>query len=43
VHPNTVTQRLGRVDELLGPGWREPARALDVQLALRVVALRGVR
>lgn len=43
VHANTVTQRLARVDELLGPRWREPARALDVQLALRVVALRGVR
>ena len=43
VHPNTVTQRLGRVDELLGERWRDPARALDVQLALRVVALRGVR
>lgn len=42
VHPNTVAQRLARVDELLGRGWREPARALDVQLALRVVALRGV-
>lgn len=42
VHPNTVAQRLARVDELLGRGWREPARALDVQLALRVVTLRGV-
>ena len=40
VHPNTVVQRLDRVTELLGPEWREPARGLDVQLALRVHRLR---
>ncbi len=40
LHPNTVTQRLERVGELLGPGWREPARALDVQLALRLARLQ---
>jgi DNA-binding PucR family transcriptional regulator len=39
VHPNTVTQRLERVTELLGPGWRDPGRALDLQLALRLARL----
>lgn len=42
VHPNTVTQRLERIGELLGADWREPARSLDVQLALRVHRLRQV-
>lgn len=41
VHPNTVTQRLERITVLLGEGWRDPARALDLQLALRVAALRA--
>ena len=41
VHPNTVTQRLDRVSDLLGADWREPGRALDLQLALRVHRLRG--
>ena len=40
VHPNTVAQRLERVTVLLGPGWRDPDRALDLQLALRVHQLR---
>ena len=25
VHPNTVTQRLDRIGDLLGDGWRDPA------------------
>lgn len=41
VHPNTVSQRLDRIGELLGPGWREPGRSLDLQLALRVHRLQG--
>ncbi len=41
VHPNTVVQRLDRVTELLGAEWRDPARGLDVQLALRVHRLRS--
>ncbi len=41
VHPNTVTQRLDRVTRLLGEGWRDPARALDLQLALQVWRLRN--
>lgn len=40
VHPNTVTQRLERIGELLGEGWRDPARSLDLQLALKLVRLR---
>jgi hypothetical protein len=40
VHPNTVTQRLERVGELLGAGWREPERSLDLQLALRLARLQ---
>jgi GAF domain-containing protein/sugar diacid utilization regulator len=42
VHPNTVGQRLDRVTSLLGPGWREPQRALEVQLAVRLWRLRDV-
>jgi DNA-binding PucR family transcriptional regulator len=41
VHPNTVSQRLARIGELLGADWRDPARSLDVQLALRVHRLRA--
>lgn len=40
VHPNTVVQRLERVAGLLGDDWRDPDRALDLQLALRVHRLR---
>jgi hypothetical protein len=40
IHPNTVAQRLDRVSRLLGPGWRDPARALDLQMALRLYRLR---
>ena len=41
VHVNTVTQRLERITQLLGAGWQEPTRALDLQLALRLHRLRG--
>ncbi|NUR05934.1 MAG: helix-turn-helix domain-containing protein, partial [Nocardioidaceae bacterium] len=40
VHPNTVAQRLDRIGTLLGDDWRDPARGLDVQLALRLWRLR---
>ena len=40
VHPPPVVQRLDRIGELLGPGWREPGGGLDLQLALRVHRLR---
>jgi len=36
VHVNTVTQRLDRVAQLLGPDWQQPHRALEIQLALRL-------
>ncbi|MDN3026460.1 helix-turn-helix domain-containing protein [Streptomyces sp. S.PB5] len=36
VHPNTVSRRLERITDLLGPAWQEPAQALEVQLALRL-------
>jgi GAF domain-containing protein len=40
VHVNTVAQRLDRVAALLGPDWSEPARALEIQLALHLHRLR---
>ncbi len=40
IHPNTVTQRLDRVGQLLGDGWRDPRRKLDLQLALQLTRLR---
>lgn len=43
VHVNTVTQRLERVAQLLGPDWQKPERALEVQLALRLHRLRSLQ
>ncbi|WP_441245158.1 helix-turn-helix domain-containing protein [Kitasatospora sp. McL0602] len=40
VHPNTVSRRLERITELLGPDWQKPAQALEVQLALRLQRAR---
>lgn len=34
IHPNTVRQRLERIDALLGDGWREGRRALDMHVLL---------
>jgi DNA-binding PucR family transcriptional regulator len=42
VHVNTVTQRLDRVSRVLGPDWRDPERALEIQLALRLRRLTDV-
>ncbi|MFD5327808.1 helix-turn-helix domain-containing protein [Streptomyces sp. NPDC127092] len=39
VHVNTVAQRVERIGRLLGPDWQSPARALEIQLALRLHAL----
>ncbi|MEU9831482.1 helix-turn-helix domain-containing protein [Streptosporangium sp. NPDC048047] len=36
IHVNTVTQRLDRIGRLLGAGWQDPDRALEIQLALRL-------
>jgi hypothetical protein len=41
VHPNTVAQRLDRIGDLLGSDWRDPARSLDLQVALRIHRLRA--
>ncbi|MET9613358.1 helix-turn-helix domain-containing protein [Kitasatospora indigofera] len=40
VHPNTVSRRLERITELLGPDWQKPAQALEIQLALRLQRTR---
>ncbi|CAM5332060.1 hypothetical protein SAVIM338S_00935 [Streptomyces avidinii] len=36
IHVNTVVQRLDRIRQLLGGDWNSPARALELQLALRL-------
>ncbi|HWM06732.1 MAG TPA: GAF domain-containing protein [Actinophytocola sp.] len=36
VHVNTVVQRLERISALLGEDWQQPARALEIQIALRL-------
>ncbi|MEJ8281532.1 helix-turn-helix domain-containing protein [Pseudonocardia spirodelae] len=36
VHPNTVRQRLERVDDLLGGAWRTPEGRFHLHLALRL-------
>ncbi|MGW0395256.1 helix-turn-helix domain-containing protein [Streptomyces sp. NPDC003042] len=42
VHPNTVSRRLERIAELLGPEWQKPGRALEIQMALRLRKARTV-
>ncbi|WP_078913236.1 MULTISPECIES: helix-turn-helix domain-containing protein [unclassified Streptomyces] len=37
VHVNTVVQRLERIGSLLGRDWQRPERALELQLALRIL------
>lgn len=41
VHVNTLYQRLERVGALLGEDWHEPARELEIHLALRLADMRG--
>jgi DNA-binding PucR family transcriptional regulator len=41
IHPNTLYQRLDRITEVLGPQWKEPGRALELQVALRLHRLMG--
>ena len=41
VHPNTIARRLERVSTLIGPDWQRPDRALEIQLALRLLRLRA--
>ena len=40
VHINTLLKRLERVGTILGANWREPDNALQLQVALRLHALR---
>ncbi|MDQ2957691.1 MAG: helix-turn-helix domain-containing protein [Actinomycetota bacterium] len=42
VHPNTVSRRLEKVADLLGPDWQTPSHALEIQLALRLLRARTV-
>jgi hypothetical protein len=35
IHPNTVRQRLDRIDRLLGVEWRRGPRSVDTHVALR--------
>ena len=36
IHVNTLYQRISVLDRLLGPGWREPPRSLDLHILLRI-------
>ncbi|MDR6415350.1 GAF domain-containing protein [Pseudarthrobacter sulfonivorans] len=36
IHPNTLRQRLDRIDALIGATWRRGSRSLDVHVALRL-------
>ena len=42
VHPNTVSRRLERIGDLLGPDWQAPERAMELHLALRLTRLRDL-
>ncbi|WP_017626172.1 helix-turn-helix domain-containing protein [Nocardiopsis chromatogenes] len=42
VHPNTVSRRLERIGDLLGPDWQDPERAMELHLALRLTRLRDL-
>ncbi|WP_166872278.1 helix-turn-helix domain-containing protein [Salinibacterium sp. ZJ450] len=41
LHPNTVHQRLARIDQITGVSWRDTDVAIQRQLALRIIALRA--
>jgi sugar diacid utilization regulator len=40
IHPNTLTQRLDRVNAILS-GWSDPDKAIDLQVALKLHRLAG--
>ncbi|CAL9459410.1 hypothetical protein SUDANB43_02592 [Streptomyces sp. enrichment culture] len=42
VHANTVARRLTRITGVLGPDWQQPPRAVDIQLAVRLLRAREV-
>ena len=39
-HPNTILQRLERLDRVLGEGWRDDERLFRLSLAVRLDELR---
>ncbi len=39
LHVNTVAQRLSRICQFPGESWREPERLLEIQIALRLLAV----
>jgi GAF domain-containing protein/sugar diacid utilization regulator len=41
IHPNTLRQRLDRIDSLIGAAWRRGSRSLDVQVALRLWRIKA--
>lgn len=41
IHPNTLRQRLDRIDSILGPQWRRGGRALDTHIALQIWRMRS--
>ncbi|MFP3461715.1 GAF domain-containing protein [Arthrobacter globiformis] len=45
IHPNTLRQRLERIDTVLGASWRRAGRSLDIHVALRLWRLQsaGIR
>jgi GAF domain-containing protein len=43
IHVNTVTQRIARISQVLGAGWQQPDRSLELRLALRLHRLQSGR
>jgi len=41
IHPNTLYQRLSRLDAILGKGWLHDSRRVDIELALRIQSISG--
>jgi DNA-binding PucR family transcriptional regulator len=39
IHPNTLYQRLAKIGDILGAGWRDPERRLELQIAVRLLGL----
>jgi PucR family transcriptional regulator, purine catabolism regulatory protein len=42
-HYNTLRYRIGKLERVVGPFTTEPTLRLDLALALKVVAMRGLR
>jgi hypothetical protein len=41
IHVNTVTQRIARISQVLGAGWQQSDRSLELRLALRLHRLQN--